>query len=72
MSTVSSKRCATPCKRFRRARAKARAGVTSARDSAAETWEDAEEAMKDHLAASLLLAIGLGIVVGYFIRRGTE
>jgi hypothetical protein len=43
-----------------------------ARDSAAETWEDAEEAMKDHLAASLLLAIGLGIVVGYFIRRGTE
>lgn len=43
-----------------------------ARDSAAETWDDAEEAMKDHLAASLLLAIGLGIVVGYFIRRGTE
>jgi hypothetical protein len=43
-----------------------------ARDSAAETWEDAEEAMKDHLAASLLLAIGLGVVVGYFLRRGTE
>jgi biopolymer transport protein ExbB/TolQ len=43
-----------------------------ARDSAAETWEEAEEAMKDHLAASLLLAVGLGLVIGYFIRRGTE
>jgi hypothetical protein len=28
--------------------------------------------MKDNLAASLVLALGLGLVVGYFIRRGTE
>jgi hypothetical protein len=28
--------------------------------------------MKDNLAASLILAVGLGIVVGYFLRRGTE
>jgi hypothetical protein len=43
-----------------------------ARDSAAETWDDAEEVMKDHLAASLILAIGLGVAVGYFLRRSTE
>ena len=39
---------------------------------ASETAHEAEEAMKEHLAASLLLAVGLGVVVGYFIRRGTE
>lgn len=43
-----------------------------ARDFAAEAAEEAEEAMKDNLAASLILAVGLGIVVGYFLRRGTE
>ena len=47
-------------------------GYARTRDLAADTWDDAEDAMKDHLAASLLLAVGLGIVVGYFIRRGTE
>jgi ElaB/YqjD/DUF883 family membrane-anchored ribosome-binding protein len=43
-----------------------------ARAYASETVDEAEELMKDHLAASLLLAVGLGILVGYFIRRGTE
>jgi hypothetical protein len=43
-----------------------------ARDYAAEAAHEAEETMKDNLAASLVLAVGLGIVVGYFIRRGTE
>lgn len=43
-----------------------------ARAFAAETADEAEEVVKDHLAASLLLAIGIGVVIGYFIRRGTE
>ena len=43
-----------------------------ARDFASEAAQEAEEAMKDNLAASLILALGLGIVVGYFLRRGTE
>lgn len=43
-----------------------------ARDYASEAAQEAEEVMKDNLAASLILAVGLGIVVGYFIRRGTE
>jgi hypothetical protein len=46
--------------------------VGRASDFASEAAHEAEEAMKDHLAASLLLAVGFGIVVGYFIRRGTE
>jgi len=28
--------------------------------------------MKENLAASLILALGLGLVVGYLIRRTTE
>jgi ElaB/YqjD/DUF883 family membrane-anchored ribosome-binding protein len=43
-----------------------------ARDYASEAAREAEEAMKDNLAASLVLAVGLGILVGYFLRRGTE
>ena len=43
-----------------------------AHDFASEAAHDAEEAMKDNLAASLILAVGLGILVGYFLRRGTE
>ena len=33
---------------------------------------EAEDLMKENLAASFVLALGLGVVVGYFIRRGTE
>ena len=43
-----------------------------ARDYASETAQEAEDLMKDNLAASLILALGLGLVVGYFIRRSTE
>jgi len=43
-----------------------------ARGLAADAARDAEETMKDNLAASLILALGLGIAVGYFLRRGTE
>jgi hypothetical protein len=43
-----------------------------ARDFASEAAHDAEDTMRDNLAASLVLALGLGIVVGYFLRRGTE
>jgi hypothetical protein len=40
-----------------------------AREAASRATHDAEETMKDNLAVSLILTIGLGIVVGYFIRR---
>ena len=43
-----------------------------ARAYASDTAHDAEEVMKDNLAASLVLALGLGVLVGYFIRRGSE
>ena len=43
-----------------------------ARAYASDTAQDAEEVMKDNLAASLVLAVGLGVLVGYFIRRGSE
>jgi len=43
-----------------------------ARAYASDAAHEAEETMKDNLAASLILAVGLGIVVGYFIRRSTE
>jgi hypothetical protein len=43
-----------------------------ARDYASEAAHEAEETMRDHLAASLILALGLGLVVGYFLRRSTE
>jgi ElaB/YqjD/DUF883 family membrane-anchored ribosome-binding protein len=32
--------------------------------------QDAEDLMKDNLAASLVLALGLGVAIGYFLRRG--
>jgi len=43
-----------------------------ARAYASDTAQEAEEMMKDNLAASLVLALGLGVLVGYFIRRGSE
>ncbi len=51
---------------------RARRQFGQARYFASETAHDTEEAMKDHLAVSLILALGLGILVGYFIRRGNE
>ncbi|HEX2447275.1 MAG TPA: hypothetical protein VHK26_03700 [Methyloceanibacter sp.] len=43
-----------------------------ARAYASDAAQEAEETMKDNLAASLILAVGLGVLVGYFIRRSTE
>lgn len=43
-----------------------------ARHHALDTAEEAEELMKDNLAASLIIALGVGVLVGYMIRRGTE
>ena len=43
-----------------------------ARDLASDAAREAEETMKDNLAASLILAVGLGVLVGYFLRRSTE
>jgi ElaB/YqjD/DUF883 family membrane-anchored ribosome-binding protein len=43
-----------------------------ARGHAADSVHEAEELMKDNLAASLVVALGVGVLVGYLIRRGTE
>ncbi len=43
-----------------------------ARDMAAEAARDAEETMKDNLAISLVLALGLGVTIGYFLNRGRD
>ena len=43
-----------------------------ARDFASDAAHDAEETMKDNLAASLILAVGLGIIVGYLLRRSSK
>ena len=43
-----------------------------ARDVATEAADEAEEAIRDNLAASLIVALGIGLVVGYLIRRGSE
>ena len=43
-----------------------------ARDYASEAAREAEDLMKDNLTASLILALGLGLVVGYLIRRSTD
>ena len=49
-----------------------KSGASSARSYVSHTADDAEELMKDNLAASMLLAVGVGVVVGYFIGRGNE
>jgi len=43
-----------------------------ARGRAVNRVQEAEELMKDNLAASLVVALGVGVLVGYLIRRGTE
>ena len=40
-----------------------------ARDVVADTAHDEEATMKDNLAASLILAVGLGMIIGYMIGR---
>jgi ElaB/YqjD/DUF883 family membrane-anchored ribosome-binding protein len=46
--------------------------LAPARGRALDTAHEAEELMKDNLAASLVVALGVGVLVGYLIRRGTE
>jgi hypothetical protein len=43
-----------------------------ARGLASDAADEAEEVMRDNLAASLVVALGLGIAVGYFLRRGSD
>jgi ElaB/YqjD/DUF883 family membrane-anchored ribosome-binding protein len=43
-----------------------------AREYASGAAQGAEDLMKDNLTASLILALGLGLVLGYLIRRGTD
>lgn len=48
----------------------ARRGLGTARAMASGAAHDAEGKVKDHLAISLVLSLGLGMLVGYFIHRG--
>ena len=41
----------------------------STRDRALDTAKETEEIMRDNLAVSLVVALGLGIVIGYLVRR---
>jgi ElaB/YqjD/DUF883 family membrane-anchored ribosome-binding protein len=43
-----------------------------ARGRATDTAQEAEEMMKDNLATSLVVALGVGVLVGYLISRGTK
>ena len=43
-----------------------------ARGLPVDSAHDTEDLMKDNLAASLILAVGLGVFIGYMIRRGSE
>ena len=42
------------------------------RDLVADTAGDAEETIKENLAASLILAIGIGVLICYMTARRTE
>jgi len=42
------------------------------RGRAADTMHEAEEIMKDNLAASLVVALDVSVLIGCLIRRGTE
>ena len=41
------------------------------RGQALDTAHEAEEMMKENLAASLVLSLGIGVLIGYLIRRGS-
>jgi hypothetical protein len=42
------------------------------RDLAIDTAHDAEGTIRDNLAASLIIAVGLGVAVGYMIGGSSE
>lgn len=50
----------------------AKSGYKQARHIASDAAHEAEETIKDNLAASLILAAGLGVIVGYLIGRGSD
>jgi ElaB/YqjD/DUF883 family membrane-anchored ribosome-binding protein len=50
----------------------AKSGYKQARHVASDAAQEAEEAIRDNLAASLILAAGLGVIVGYLIGRSSD
>jgi ElaB/YqjD/DUF883 family membrane-anchored ribosome-binding protein len=44
----------------------------STRDRAVNTVQETEEIMRDNLGVSLVVALGVGVLIGYLIRRGTD
>jgi hypothetical protein len=50
----------------------AKSGLNRARHVAADAAHDAEATIKDNLVASLILAAGLGVIVGFLIGRGSD
>jgi ElaB/YqjD/DUF883 family membrane-anchored ribosome-binding protein len=50
----------------------ARRGYKQARHLASDAATEAEEAIRDNLGASLILAAGLGVIVGYLIGRSSD
>jgi len=44
----------------------------STRDRALDTAQETEEIMKDNLAASLVVALGIGVLMGYLIHLSTD
>jgi ElaB/YqjD/DUF883 family membrane-anchored ribosome-binding protein len=42
------------------------------RDRTLDTVEGTSEIMKENPAASLVMALGVGLLIGYLIRRGTD
>ena len=51
---------------------RAKSGYKQARHVASDAANEAEEAIRDNLAASLILAAGLGVIVGYLISRSSD
>jgi ElaB/YqjD/DUF883 family membrane-anchored ribosome-binding protein len=43
----------------------------STRDRVLDTAQETEETMRDNLGVSLVVALGVGVLIGYLIRRGT-
>ena len=44
----------------------------NARERTLDTVEGTSEIMKENPAASLVMALGVGLLIGYLIRRGTD
>jgi len=42
------------------------------REVAIDAAHEAEDTLKNNLAVSLIIAMGVGVLVGYMVRRGSE